>query len=224
MWKHLAHCPHTTQFKRDLAASEQAALRQKRSCTSARNGIEENAPSAFLSRPQQPVRDLSAHSSLALMSSPSWSSPLQASPRANRIVRYSNEELGVMPRLRFENTRSIPSSQPALEAATIPGWSAMTLEQFRQDLCRLFIVCNVPWAAVAHPYWLWFFATYMPTAQMPSPQQLSGRVLDTVAGKVLGPWRTRTQDKHGCGQSDGWKNVRRRSLIASIMNVEYKVS
>ncbi|KAH7917237.1 hypothetical protein BV22DRAFT_1108604 [Leucogyrophana mollusca] len=93
--------------------------------------------------------------------------------------------------------------------------------EFAADLCRLMVVCNFAWWAVENPFWRFFWQKWVPQCLMPGRQQLSGRVLDEESEKVLEVMKKKVQGRLGTGQSDGWKNITKTSLVASMMNVEY---
>jgi hypothetical protein len=70
-----------------------------------------------------------------------------------------------------------------------------------------------------------FFAKHIPHwPTPPSARLLSEGVLDQEADVVIEGWKVETKGRFACAQSDSWKNIRRRSIIASIMNIEYKAS
>ncbi|KIK76711.1 hypothetical protein PAXRUDRAFT_76299, partial [Paxillus rubicundulus Ve08.2h10] len=56
---------------------------------------------------------------------------------------------------------------------------------------------------------------------MPGRKQLSGRILDEEADKVVEEMKQVLKGKFATGQSDGWKNITKTSLVASLINVEY---
>lgn len=62
-------------------------------------------------------------------------------------------------------------------------WNPIRTSLFASMLCRLLIVCNIPWFAVERPFWRHFFQTWMPGMPMPGRHELSGRILDDEAGK-----------------------------------------
>ncbi|EMD37962.1 hypothetical protein CERSUDRAFT_29916, partial [Gelatoporia subvermispora B] len=48
-----------------------------------------------------------------------------------------------------------------------------------------------------------------------------GRILDQESHKVVVDMKTRVKGRYGTGQCDGWKNITKTSLVASMINVEY---
>ncbi|KAI0041872.1 hypothetical protein FA95DRAFT_1576106 [Auriscalpium vulgare] len=100
-------------------------------------------------------------------------------------------------------------------------WTPEERQKFEADLCSLLIISNTAWWAVEHPFWRYFFKTWIPDSQVPGREALSGRVLDEQAKKVEDRMKLDVQGRYGTGQCDGWKNVTRASLIGSMVNVEY---
>lgn len=68
-----------------------------------------------------------------------------------------------------------------------------------------------------------FFAKWVPGSVLPGCDVLSGRILDEEVAKADAQTKDEVQNHHATGQSDGWKNITKKSLIANMMNVEYQV-
>lgn len=102
-------------------------------------------------------------------------------------------------------------------------WSYELQEQFRSELCMLLIATNTAWWAVDHPYVRWWFSRWLPGARVPGRKLLSGGILDDLAKKVENEMKLKVGGKFGTGQCDGWKNISKTSLVASMINVEYVV-
>ena len=92
------------------------------------------------------------------------------------------------------------------------------------SLKLLFIACNIAWSAVEHPFFRVFFARWLPYAILPGRKSMSQGILDRLAGSVEKEMKVRVDSRYATGQCDGWKNITKRSLVASIINVEYTVS
>jgi len=109
--------------------------------------------------------------------------------------------------------------------STIPvvPWPSSRQAEFAADLCRLMLVSNVAWWAVDQPYWRAFFAKWIPQCLMPGSRQLSGRILDEEAGHVVEGVKMKVHGRYATGQCDGWKNINKTSIVASMINVEYTV-
>ena len=63
----------------------------------------------------------------------------------------------------------------------------------------------------------------MPEAFLPSRHLLSGRILSQEAAKAVEEMKVCVKGRYATGQSDAWKNIAKTSLVASMINVEYKV-
>ncbi|KAK7678908.1 hypothetical protein QCA50_018048 [Cerrena zonata] len=116
------------------------------------------------------------------------------------------------------------SSTPFFAEVAAPPklrWSNELQEQFRAELCMLLIATNTAWWAVDHPYVHWWFSHWLPGAQIPGRKLISGGILDDLARNVENEMKMKVGEKFGTGQCDGWKNIAKTSLIASMINVEY---
>ena len=105
----------------------------------------------------------------------------------------------------------------------VEPWKSEVQTEFAADLCRLLLVSNIAWWAVDQPYWRHFFRKWMPQCYMPGSKQLSGRILDEEATKVVETMKMVVHGRYATGQCDGWKNVNKSSIIATTINVEYSV-
>lgn len=103
-------------------------------------------------------------------------------------------------------------------------WTREQQQQFAADICQLMIVCNIAWWAVEQPYWHEFFQKWVPGSLMPGHKELSNRILKEEVGKVVDKMKLKVKGRFATGQCDGWKNMSKTSLIASLINVEYIVS
>ena len=59
---------------------------------------------------------------------------------------------------------------------------------------------------------------------MPGRKELSGCILNEEAEKVKGKMKWKVKGHYGLGQNDGWKNIVKTSLIASMVIICYIVS
>ncbi|KAJ3519444.1 hypothetical protein NMY22_g13201 [Coprinellus aureogranulatus] len=74
---------------------------------------------------------------------------------------------------------------------------------------------------VEHPFARAFFHKWVSGSALPGQKQLSGSVLDGEARRVVDKMMERVEGWYGTGQCDGWKNILKTSLVASMVNVEY---
>ncbi|KAF8890189.1 hypothetical protein BD779DRAFT_1430590, partial [Infundibulicybe gibba] len=100
-------------------------------------------------------------------------------------------------------------------------WSHSKHTEWIGDMCSLMVACNIPWWAVEHPFWRHFFQKWVGGCMIPGRRHISGRALDDEAERVVEGIRSRVKGRYGTGQCDGWKNIAKTSLIASMVNVEY---
>lgn len=125
-----------------------------------------------------------------------------------------------------ESMGSGHASSVPLSAETAPSrkWTESLRRAFDADVCRLLVAVNLAWWAVDNPFWRYFFEKWIEGCYMPGRITLSGRILDEEAGKVQAQMKDEVHGRFGTGQCDGWKNIAKRALIGSMVNVEYKVS
>ncbi|TBU52035.1 ribonuclease H-like domain-containing protein [Dichomitus squalens] len=57
---------------------------------------------------------------------------------------------------------------------------------------------------------------------MPTRQVVAGRILDDEAKRVVEGMQLHLRQRYGTGQSDGWKNPVKASIIGSMVNAEYE--
>lgn len=237
MLLHLETCRHVAAEVK-IKASQEMDLRgsrayQRRSLTH-QDQIKENIPpstvSSFALSPatfpttssysSTPVSSTSTPSitrapSLTLSSDSLELDPVEAAtastPTTTRPVKRRRTEAGLDVPFYGETQQPQP-------------WPEHIQQQFQADLCRLIIACNIAWWAVDHPFFRYFFGRWMPEALLPGRKVLSGRILETEAQRILAEMKTAVGHRYATGQSDGWKNVSRTSLQASVINVEYTVS
>ncbi|KAL1664691.1 hypothetical protein GGF50DRAFT_54254 [Schizophyllum commune] len=92
--------------------------------------------------------------------------------------------------------------------------------EFATDLCRFILSCSMAWWVVEIPFFRHFMRKWIPGVVIPSRQQLSGDVLDAESQRVTDTIKVAVENKHATGACDGWKNIRKDSLIGSTANVE----
>ncbi|KZT63079.1 hypothetical protein DAEQUDRAFT_681006, partial [Daedalea quercina L-15889] len=92
---------------------------------------------------------------------------------------------------------------------------------FTADLCKLFIIANIAWYALEIPFFCYFFLKWISPANLPGQKELSGCMLNEEAAKVTDHMRLEVKGHYATGQSDGWKNISKDHIIATIINAEY---
>ena len=215
LWKHTAECSNAPESKRQWAKdnlrSREITTANKLNST-LRLDLSSAAPSPHLGLLQIPP---SAPTSTAL--SPVMNTPLlQLQPAL--VLPAGHLDVPTQPSLAGTPTLNEPEL-----SHTVEPWKSEVQSEFAADLCRLLLVSNIAWWAVDHPYWRHFFGKWMPQCFMPGSKQLSGRILDEEATKVVETMKMVVHGKYATGQCDGWKNVNKASIIATTINVEYLV-
>ncbi|KAF5374107.1 hypothetical protein D9615_008815 [Tricholomella constricta] len=207
MWTHLSRCENVDALTRDEATRE---LYTRKRCRHEKEN--RAAPADHVETLQRSPDDVVQ-----------LSSPIAGSLRSDTLsVNASTPS----PLSRTYSNTSISSSVDPLtfygEILPHSRFSRSTQDAFNADLCRLLVVCNIAWWAVENPYWRGFFNKWLPNALLPGRKELSDRVLNEEADKVIREMLPQVKNGYGTGQCDGWKNIAKTSLIASTMNVEYK--
>jgi hypothetical protein len=98
-----------------------------------------------------------------------------------------------------------------------------TTKDFHEDLCALFIGLDLAWNAADNPVFRNFFEKWLGHLRLPSRRALSSSLVDRLAKKTEENKKVSLKGKMGMGQCDGWKNVARSSIVASLVIVENQV-
>lgn len=220
MWRHLEKCKHVSDRLKELAKQDILVRQQKKIG-------KENARTVAQ---RVSVNSTPFHSRAASWNvSPTASlSSIPISPLSTPLTNISNQD-----KRECAEEREIPG--PSLPQMPIMpdvfyahnlrnNWTQQQHEEFAAELCMLMVVCNIAWWSVEQPYWRYFFDKWMPGSQMPGRREMSGRILDEEADKVVGKVKGQVSGRFGTGLCDGWKNVSKSSLVTSMINVAYKVS
>ena len=97
-------------------------------------------------------------------------------------------------------------------------------KEFECDLVDLFVACGVPWNAANNPQTHNFAEKWLPEdVVVPDRHVLSGRVLNSQVKKVEDRIHKKVTGKLTTGQCDGWKNIAKTSVVATVMSVENEV-
>ncbi|KAJ7934699.1 hypothetical protein B0H13DRAFT_1591431 [Mycena leptocephala] len=100
-------------------------------------------------------------------------------------------------------------------------WDLPKQEEFAEDLCRLFVACNMSWNSAANPELNLFFSKYIPEAKISDRRVLSGRVFDTLVVQAESRMKSNVNGKLRTGQcDDGWKSNAKASIITTSVTVE----
>ncbi|KAJ7149276.1 ribonuclease H-like domain-containing protein [Mycena crocata] len=191
---HLSRCLNVSQELRAVAS----ASRRK-----------ENATGMRLSRVQQVAR-------AAVLQVPEpetlWTRPNRTLPSAGIV--------DAMMALNVSHSASTPQLPVTTRNAM---WDPVKQEEFAQDLCKVFVACNITWNSASNPQLNLFFSKYIPEAKIPDRRVLSGRVLDSLVVQAETRMKSSVSGKFGTGQCDGWKSNAKASIITTSVTVEGQV-
>ncbi|QRV73696.1 hAT family dimerization protein [Ceratobasidium sp. AG-Ba] len=93
-------------------------------------------------------------------------------------------------------------------------------KSFQSDILRLFVANNFALNAVGSVETRLFFNKYFPGAQLPTRQALGGRILKEAVRESEERMLQAVHGKLATGMSDGWKDKRKRALLAYMANVD----
>ncbi|KAJ7758153.1 ribonuclease H-like domain-containing protein [Mycena maculata] len=102
-------------------------------------------------------------------------------------------------------------------------WEPPKQEEFAQDLCKLFVACNISWNSAANPQLNLFFSKYVPEAKIPDRRVLSGRVLDSLALQAETGMKSIVTGRLSTGQCDGWKSSAKAAIITTSVTVDIQL-
>jgi len=123
----------------------------------------------------------------------------------------------------FSKRQKIESVQQNFTVVGSKRWTPGRQHDFNRDLCDLFVSCGIAWNAASNPQLALFCNKWIPGADIPDRQFLSGQVLKERVADVEGNIKREVAGKMGMGQCDGWKNISKVPLVASMITVEYQV-
>ena len=103
------------------------------------------------------------------------------------------------------------------------SWTKEIRDEFQHDHCLTFVSSGLAWNAISDVQMCHFLAKWIPGAEIPDCHKLSGPILNEEAKRVTSKIRLRTQGCFATGQSDGWKNVAKASVITSMITVDFEV-
>ncbi|KAI9437199.1 hypothetical protein H4582DRAFT_1793114, partial [Lactarius indigo] len=101
-------------------------------------------------------------------------------------------------------------------------WTAERQVEFSQDMLRAWISAGIPFNAASDLEMAKFIAKYIPAAHIPDRRALSGRFLDKEVERVENHLKSKLDGKIATGQCDGWKNIAKASVVASMVTVDYE--
>ncbi|KAJ2984582.1 hypothetical protein NUW54_g10457 [Trametes sanguinea] len=203
MYAHARRCPHVNRKQlAEIGEADRPAVPLSRTPSS-----NENTPpstSATTSPPSMPWR-----SELLF---PTPGSPSSGSPSKRMCtvpLSATTSPIG-----------SSTSESPRGCGCDCHAWTPSCQADFAQDLLRFFVMCNIPWNAADSTQAELFFGKWLPGAKIPDRRKLSGSCLDAEVQHACAHTKSHVHGKLATGQSDGWKNIAKTSVITSVMSVE----
>lgn len=127
----------------------------------------------------------------------------------------------------LEDSRHPEGVSPNPYRGATPGDTHLSKElqtRFESDICKLWIANGWSWNSINNPQTRMFFDIWRPEAKLPDRHKLSGPVLRGEVETANALMHNAVKGRIATGMSDGWKNIRRTSLLASMLSVDYKVS
>ncbi|KAG8791459.1 hypothetical protein FRC12_009168 [Ceratobasidium sp. 428] len=114
------------------------------------------------------------------------------------------------------------------EASTHPAYAPihdrLSKEQqseLESDLCKLWVANGWAWHSINGPETQAFFLKWFPAVTLPDRHKLSGPILQRELESANSSMKHSIGGRLATGMSDGWKNINRSSLIASMLSVGY---
>lgn len=150
---------------------------------------------------------------------------ISAEARTCLANERTNTPTHLSPQPSNSSHKSGSNNTPAhlLHAPTQGILSREQQTELEADLCKLWVANGWAWHAINGPETQTFFQKWFPTATLPDRHKLSGSILRSELAAANSSMRNAISGRLATGMSDGWKNIKRNSLIASMLSVDYTV-
>ena len=103
-------------------------------------------------------------------------------------------------------------------------WMLQQQADLNHDLLHLFLANQWPYNGINNPETIYFISKWVNAdAEAPDCCQLSGSILWKAVGDSENIMETMAKGKLATGQCDGWKDVAKNSIRATLMTVENEV-
>lgn len=132
--------------------------------------------------------------------------------------------VGLTQQSSSSNTAALVGGNPVHASGHVKSWTREQIAKFQAELCEVFVSRGWAWSSVQDSIFSGFLSTWIPGCPIPSAEQLSGPILDHAAAQVESSMKSELTGKYATGQCDGWKNVTKASLVASLVTVEGQVN
>ncbi|EUC59326.1 hypothetical protein RSOL_307510, partial [Rhizoctonia solani AG-3 Rhs1AP] len=123
--------------------------------------------------------------------------------------------------LSLSNKTASTSHIPILPVAIGTRMTPEDQKRFDSDLCKLWVALGIPWHGINHPQAHLFFQNRRPDAKLPDRHKLSDAILQREVESARDSMHKAIEGRVAIGMSDGWKNIRRNALLASLLSVDY---
>lgn len=119
--------------------------------------------------------------------------------------------------------RLVPQA-PAPESSVGPALPSGDQATFELLLCRTAASTGWSWNSLNDPEFIHLMKALRPDLKVPDRRTLSGPVLSQEVLRVVNDLKQVVEGRLATGMCDGWKNVSKTSLVASMVTVDYQVS
>jgi hypothetical protein len=117
-------------------------------------------------------------------------------------------------------TNIIEAGPPTRKMRLTSKLTSNAQREFESDMCQMFASCGWAWNSSNNPQLRQFFSKWVPDANVPDRRKLSGPVLDAEVKKVEDRVKERVHGQLATGQSDGWKNISKASVVGTMITVD----
>jgi hypothetical protein len=94
---------------------------------------------------------------------------------------------------------------------------------FEIALCRTAVSAGWAWNSLSDPEFQSMMKIIRPDLKIPDRRKLSGHILNQEVDRVVQALKDQVEGRIATGMCDGWKNVSKTSVIASMITVDYQV-
>ena len=114
---------------------------------------------------------------------------------------------------------AVPVADFSVEPALPSGDQAL----FEVLLCRTAASTGWSWNSLNDPEFVHLMRLLQPDLKVPDRRTLSGTILDQEVSRVVGDLKQIVEGRLATGMCDGWKNVSKTAVVASMITVDYQV-
>ena len=122
----------------------------------------------------------------------------------------------------IDNPHETPVSGLTLQTTQTQSSTQQT--RFEEYICRIACSNGWSWNSLNNPEFLEMIAEIRPDLKVPNRHALGGRLLESQVMNAKTQLKNHVQSGLATGMCDGWKNVSKTSLLASMATVNYQVN